>query len=84
LKSSTQGVNEGAAVTGILDIKTSKIYECNIRTLLHLGAQKLHLNRSDKILQNELDSFITKQVKNNKLNDETLNVLSLHAPGLYF
>jgi hypothetical protein len=37
-------MDEGADVTGILDKKTGKIYDCNLRTLLHLGAQQLHLN----------------------------------------
>jgi hypothetical protein len=84
LKNSTKGVKEGAVVTGILDSKTGRIYEVNIRTILHLGAYQLHINKDDKILKNELDTYIANQIKDAKINDETIHVLSLHAPGLFF
>jgi hypothetical protein len=84
LRNSTKGINEGALVTGILDIRTGRVYDCNIRTILHLGAKSLHLNRTDKILKNELNEFVDLQIKEFRLNNESTHILSLQAPGLFF
>jgi hypothetical protein len=74
IRNTTSPVEHGPQVIGIFDKKTYQFYDISIASLLHLGADSLHLTKNDPILRTECV----------KTDEKRLMVLGKHAPGLYF
>jgi hypothetical protein len=59
VRNSTSPIEHDPKVTGIFDKKTFRIYDVNLATLLHLGAESLHLTKNDSILFAESELYKT-------------------------
>ena len=53
LRNTTAPKLHAYSVTGIFDKKTSKLYDVNVFTLLHLGAERFNLHKDDGILKQD-------------------------------
>lgn len=71
LRPSTADQGQFHMVTGIMDLRTNKVYPACVKTLLHLGAQELSLFESDL------------RTKTDKFSDERIEILGLPLPVFY-